>query len=406
MIENLRAYRVDKVLIFFIVASTNFFQYAGVDLKIFQFIHLAIFASLIYVSLFSKRAINPTYETTPIKLMLILPLLSMWSCNVINGQSYILSLIVYRMHLGWLLFFYLSKKSIPLGKIYKTVFVVGLIYAIITLTQQITYPFAPFGERTVGTAYTDQIAGGVERRMGFYRFMVGGLYYGVFAFFFVLDSTHIRKRKMLLILLALGIVACGNRQTMFSVFVSMVYYYLFSRNVKNKSLIFIGIIIVSLFVYLFADAIFGRLMNVSSDMEDGRMPSYLFYWGQIIQSPLTILFGNGLPNAASEYGMRIDRFENHSVTPSDIGIVGTMYYWGVLYCLVYFFYAVKWLFNKNLSTVYKAIILSFLICSPIGAFLWEINGFMLQGLLFYLCNADVYYNKYIKNDLNNVTNRL
>lgn len=34
--------------------------------------------------------------------------------------------------------------------------------------------------------------------------------------------------------------------------------------------------VVCLFVYIFADSIFGRLTNVSGDLEDGRMPSYIF----------------------------------------------------------------------------------------------------------------------------------
>ena len=288
-----------------------------------------------------------------------------------------------------MIFFYLCKQQVPLPNILKTIFVVGMGYALITLVQQVTYPITPFGTRAVGSAYSDFFSGGVEKRMGFYRFSVGGLYYGVLAFFFVLVSFRLPHKRLLLVILGASIVACGNRQTMFSVFVSVVYYYLFSKNVKNKYLILVMLLIVVFFLYVSADAIFGKLVNIEGDLEDGRMPSYIFYWDKITDSPLAFLLGNGLPNSASSYGQQIDVYDNFRVTPSDIGIVGTMYYWGGIYVVAYLVAAIKWLKDGRLPILYKAIILSFLLCCPIAGFLWEIDGFMLQGIIFYLCDANV-----------------
>ena len=88
--------------------------------------------------------------------------------------------------------------------------------------------------------------------------------------------------------------------------------------------------------------------------------------------------------------MRADYYGDFHVTPSDIGIVGTMYYWGAIYVITYLLIMFRWLMNRRLSLFYKAILLSFLICCPIAGFLWEIEGFMLQGLLFYLCDRETY----------------
>lgn len=389
MATLLRKAKIDWVLFFFIVASLNLFKYTGFVLEQYQYVHLFVFAWILYVTFFKcgkHDFAGRNYKQ--ILLMTFLPLLSIYSCYSINGQSFATSLVVFRMHLGWLVYFYLLHKKVSLPSVLKTILVVGCIYMAITLIQQITYPLAPFGGRTVGTAYAEEKALGVERRMGFYRFSVGGLSYCILAVFIVL-ANKVRHRKVLLVLLSLGVVASGNRQTMFSVFVAVVYYYLFSKNVKHKFIIMAVIFIACIFVYTFADAIFGKLTNVGGDLESGRMPSYIFYSDKIMQSPLAFLFGNGLPGN-SEYGLRIDIYENFHVTPSDIGLVGTAYYWGVLYVGTYLFLMLRWLVNKRLSTVYKAIVLSFLVCSPIASYLFEIEGFLLHGILFYLCDLDVH----------------
>lgn len=400
---KLRNIKTDYLLLFMIIASLNFYSFSWVDLKIYQYIHLVIFAILIFCTFFKKKDHSKNYyfHYKSILLMVALPLLSFYSCNVMNGQSYSQSLVVYRMHLGWLVYFYLWANKVSYERILKTVFIAGIIYMVITLGQQITFPFAPFGERTLGTNYSQLFVGtGVERRMGFYRFAVTGLYYGILAFFIVIDNRQ-KSKAILFCLLALSIIASGNRQTMFSVFVAVCFYYLFTNNVRYKNFIIIFIALSNLFVYLFADQIFGNLINVQRDMDEGRMPSYVFYWNEICRSPLTFLFGNGLSNGASEYGQRIDMLYNVRVTPSDIGIIGTMYYWGAIYVITYLFFAIRCLFNQYLSVIYKAIIFSFLICSPIAGFLWEINGFMLQGILFFLCDYNVYKNKlYLKRSTN------
>lgn len=389
MVKSFIRAKVDGVLLFFLIASINLFSFGQIDLKYYQYVHLVIFCILIYVSCFNKKTLPQGYHSRSVLLLMLLPLTSIYSCKILNGQSVWLSLVVFRMHLGWLIYFYLCKKQLPLESVVKTIFIVGMGYCLITLFQQITYPIAPFGSRTIGSAFATDLFAGIERRMGFWRFMVGGLYYGVLALFFVVRSS-VPYRKILILLLFLSIVASGNRQTIFSVFISLVFYYAFSKNVSNKWLIILFTCVICLFVYMFADSIFGRLTNVSGDLEDGRMPSYIFYWQEITKSPMAFLLGNGLPNGASSYGMRADYYGNFHVTPSDIGIVGTMYYWGGIYVISYLFVMIRWLVNKHLSLFYKAILISFLICCPIAGFLWEIEGFMLQGLLFYLCDRDIY----------------
>lgn len=394
MIPFVRKRHIDWTLFWFIILSINLFRFIGFDLRIYQYIHLIIFFNLLWVTFFKHRNYINSFHYKSIFLITFLPLLSIYSCYIINGQSYFTSLTIFRMHLGWLIYFYLWYKKLSSETVLYTILLVGLIYVAITLIQQITYPFAPFGGRTIGSNYSENFSGGVERRMGFYRFAVGGLYYGILAFFIVL-ANKLRHRKVLLLLLAVGIVASGNRQTMFSVFISVIYYYMFDKHIRYRGMIMFLMVLMGGFLYVFSDSIFGRLSNVGEDLEAGRMPSFIFYTEKILQSPLSFYLGNGLPGS-SEYGRRIDVYEGLLVTPSDIGIVGTAYYWGVLYVGIYLFFMFRWMMNKHLSTLYKAMVLSFLICSPIASFLFEIEGFLLQGILFYLCDLDIYSKKKYK----------
>lgn len=113
MVKSFIQAKVDGVLLFFLIASTNLFSFGQIDLKYYQYVHLAILGILVYVSCFNKKSLPRSYHVRSVLLLMFLPLASVYSCYVINGQDVGLSLVVYRMHLGWLLYFYLSKNSYP-----------------------------------------------------------------------------------------------------------------------------------------------------------------------------------------------------------------------------------------------------------------------------------------------------
>lgn len=385
-------------LLLFIILSINCFSFSYLDLGFYQKLHLIIFAFLIYATFFIHRKIPETFHKKGILWMLLLPLLSIYSCNVLHGQSYSASLIIYRMHLGWLCYFALWNKRVTLDQIYKVIFLVGLIYALLTLFQQVTYPFAPFGSRTIGTDYAI-MAGGIEKRMGFYRFSVGGMYYATIALFICLTYKKTNKNYIVMGILAISIIASGNRQTMFSVFLAFCYYVLYNKKVKHRFPIIVCLLVIIYLLYYYADAIFGSLVNVKDDFESARLVSVVFFWDEVTQNWLSFLFGNGLGHSSSAYGNEIYYVDGQRAIFSDVGMLGTMYLWGALYVAAYYILAVKMFFNKYLSAHLKAVLLSFLVASPIALFLFEIGGMLLQGILFYLCDLDIYNNKRNENSI-------
>lgn len=384
--------KTNKWLLIFVILSINCFAFSYLPLDFYQKLHLIIFAFLIYATIFIHRQLPEAFHKKSILLMMLLPLLSVYSCNALHGQSYTASLIVYRMHLGWLCYFALWNKKVTINQVYKIIFFVGIVYALLTLIQQVTYPFAPFGTRTVGTAYAE-MAGWVEKRMGFYRFAVGGLNYAIIAFFICLTYKKTNLNYAIIGILAISFIACGNRQTMFSVFIAFCYYLLYNKKVKHRLLIIICLSITVYLLYYFADVIFGSLVNVKDDFENARLVSVIFFWGEVTHNWMSLLFGNGLGHSSSAYGNEVYYIDGQRAIFSDIGMLGTMYLWGALYVATYYILALRMFFNKDLSTHLKAVLLSFLVSSPLAPFLFEIGGMLLQGILFYICDLDIYNNK-------------
>lgn len=384
--------RVPTWLLFIIAFSINLWALVWFDFKSYQYIHLLIMIFFIWnIIINANKRLNQCFSKPFVIALLLLPLLSIFSCKVLHDQSITASLTVWRMHLGWLLYFILWYKKVSEQQCIKIICYIGIIYALITIGQQITYPFAPFGSRTIGSGYMENIAGGiVEKRFGFYRFGVEGLSYAIAAFFIcIAKKVHYKHMILLILCLIIGIIACGNRQTIFSVCVAYCYYVLYRYNVKYRIVYIILISCVALFLYSFKEVLFGTLANISEDLESGRSFSYIYYFNEYISNPFSIFFGNGVGHESSAYGKDIVYFNNNRVILSDIGMLGTLYYWGILYVLTYFIAIFRFLKNKYLDIHIKAIMLAPILVSWISTPLWEFGGMICQALLFYYCDINI-----------------
>lgn len=389
--------KIPSWLFYVTIFSTNLWALSWFDLKIYQIFHLTIMIFLIWnIFKYNKRKNSHQYFSKSFVIALcLLPLLSVYSCKTLHEQSIIASLTVWRMHLGWLLYFTLWYKKINEQQCIKIICYIGIIYTFITLVQQITYPFAPFGIRTIGSNYSENLFGGVvEKRMGFYRFGIEGLQYAIAALFICIAKKIGNKyRKFLILCLTLGIIACGNRQTMASVFIAYCYYLLYRNNVKHKLLYIIFISSIIFILYSYRTTLFGSLANVAEDLESGRSFSYIYYFNEYISNPLSIICGNGVGHASSSYGSETIYFNNRMVVLADTGMLSTLYYWGLIYVLTYIIAILRFLKNKYLDIHIKAIMLAPILVSWIGTPLWEFNGFIFQALLFYYADINIKNNK-------------
>lgn len=385
-------------LLFSLIFANSLWNLSWFNLKFYQIFHLIIMTFFIWNILkYKKGLLENAYSKQYVILLLLLPLLSVYSCKVLHEQSISASLMLWRMHLGWLLYFVLWKKKITEQQIVKVIFYIALCYTIISLVQQITYPIAPFGSRTVGSRYTEILFDGtVEKRLGLYRFGIGGVEYAKATVFIVIAykcGILYKNYKFLVFLLIISIISTGSRQTMASVFAAYCYYLIYKNNVKYKIGYIILISCIILFLYSFRETLFGSLSNVSEDLESGRSFSYIYYFNDYISSNLSIICGNGVGHESSTYGSEDIYFNDNRVILADIGMMGTLYYWGAIYVFVYFIAIIRFLRNKYLDTHLKAIMLAPILIAWIGTPLWEFKGMIFQALLFYYCDINIKNNK-------------
>lgn len=397
-----------KWLLLVLAFSTSLWSFSLLDMKVFQYFHILIICYFFVIVLRNKRRMPSSFHYVAVLILMLLPLCSIVPCYMYHGQAIKLSLIIYRMHLGWLIYFVLWYKKVSLLKVLKVVFIIAIVYTIISLVQQITYPFAPFGGRTVGTDFASDLMGGVEKRMGFYRFLVGGSAYCMMASLLLIGIQKTLKKGYFysaMLFFVLGILALGSRTTLLSYALAVAFCYLFNKDTNYKILYFILIVVASYIFYAYSSQIFGKLANIKDDLDEGRLESYLYYFKEIFGNTTCLLWGNGLPHAESQYGIDTALLmRNSHIIWTDIGFLGTGFNWGFLYVGFYMFMVFKFVFNKYLDIAYKAILLMPIFICVIQSPLWEFSGFVYQGVLFYLCDMNILSNK-IKNNENRLYNR-
>lgn len=265
----------------------------------------------------------------------------------------------------------------------------GLVFMTIALVQQITYPFAPFGSRTIGTAYETEFLGGVERRFGFYRFGIGGSYY-LFLLILLVVSEKIVVKKALVPLLFLAALPVGSRGYLLGVTVGGSLYYLRKQKLYKKIFYLLAVMVSFLVIYEFVDRLIGDFDKVTTDFNEGRLNSYTYYWIESTKNYLSFFGGNGV-----EHGKFYDKiyYMGQRVFLSDIGLLGTLYRWGALYVSFFLLYMVRLLMNKNLDYNYKCFVAGVFASIWVNNFLWEIGSFTFLGMFAYLCETNIRLNK-------------
>lgn len=380
---------------------TNFFDYQGIEFKYVQYVHLVFISYFIYDSFLKhrKKIYNRSFNLLII-LMSFLPLLSVIPAYLLHGQSVTDTLVVHRMHLGWLIFFVLNNKFFSQEQVFKGMFMIGMVSTFIFLAEQITYPYTPFGLRGAMAQDVIDSGQGVERRFGFYRLLVSGFEF-LAPLFFLSIANVIKVKKWVLVMMAVAFLGTGTRTILASMAVSFGYLLLYDRKIKHRNLLITLSLFVGAIVYLNFNSIFGHLANASDAYEYGREHSYIYYFAEYIRNPLSILLGNGLPRGDSFETVYINY---KPIVITDIGIVANLYLWGLIYVATLLGFIVYFLFSPRLDKPYKAYLIMKIFQTPVLLPVWEIASTTLWGVFFYLCYLNIQSkHKYSTNML--VTNK-
>lgn len=252
-----------------------------------------------------------------------------------HGQEMLYTLAVERTALFWLFYFLLHRIKVGPTVILKIVIFVGLAWAVLTIIQQLTYPFYLFASRE------DKETGGISYRAGVYRYMIRGLQYGVLSgFFYLIYFLNVRRLKIFLIysLFFLGIFFHSARQFIASFMLSSVLLTLYLRGNVKKIAIF-SFVLIGITFFLFFDALFaGYIRQSQEDLNDEniRLLAFNFFSYEYFPHWLCNILGNGKPYTGSAYGKEYFDYiiGSLSLYREDVGIFGTYNQYGLLYALV------------------------------------------------------------------------
>jgi len=275
-------------------------------------------------------------------LLVLTPLLSVFPAYFEHGQYPHHSLVMLRYELVLLAYPAHVLLGLNLRDFCKVLIGFSMVWAFITIVQQTTYPHYFFAART-----DDYLTGKViEIRSGFYRFNVMGVYLSVIAAFIAYDLYLQLNRKAYLfcfLFVCLGVVCFMTRQVLVAYFSGVI----FLGFLQEKKWLFIlqilcGVVVVGwIAVHHFNDWIDLYEKTLLDFEYNIRFETFRFYLFEYWSGPLSVIFGNGIPFPSTEFGaeMRVINLD-YGYYQSDVGIVGALNRYGVVYMIVFVaFYA-------------------------------------------------------------------
>lgn len=378
-------------LVVSLILLNNFWSFTGLELKIYQYAHLVVLAYFVYVIVVGRKSVEIPKGTHSLWMILLLltPLLSVYSGHILLGRHISDSLIVYRMHLGFMLYFVLWYKQVTMKQLMSVFMILGFGYAFLTIAQQVTFPFAPFGMRAGASGYVSDHGGEVERRLGFYRFEIMGVLCAIVLSVMVF-TKEIKLPMWQKAILFVSLVASGNRRVIGISGLAMGLCW-FLNNKSYKRFLYLALaLVVFWLIYTFRFELFGSLANWSEDLEDGRGHSYEYYLSVALSDPMATWMGWGLPHEGDGSRNIFETYiDGKPVVLADIGLVACFFYWGIFYVISLVGLFLSLALNKNLDGALKSVAIGILAFLWIYFISWEMNGTSFIAMFVYACDLSI-----------------
>lgn len=319
----------------------------------------------------------------------IIPAFFDWNARI---ESFIYGFIT--TYYGFLFYYLLRIWKLSPNEIMRIVCFFCIIWVIIEIGQQFTYPQYWFLGSRNDTGF-------IQNRMGLWRFYIWGVDFVMIAFSYyagkLFDGTVANKKLIYTILFAVGIFCYCSRKHIIAI-LAVCAYGILKTNSKHKwSIRFLSILLLALlFINFYAD--FSE-MNADAIEKQGegedfiRYLAALFYINDFSDSVLYPIFGTGwgsdiLENRL-EYCTDVLRFFR-----ADIGILGyysTVGLVGVSAILYYIFKVVKnW---KYIDLSYRMFFIMKLILIIFDFWMMWAIGIIAYGTFLYLLEENIKHNK-------------
>jgi len=350
---------------------------------------LIIFFLLLY-TIYYKGAIRFKRQfSVAVILLLVFLLGSDISCQYFNGQS--ISLTMYQQRkLYYILFYFLIPFLAPKPEWIKNFIIyMALVGSIIYILQYFAFP----------TKITEAQ---MFRDRGTIRIFLPGAAFSQLGYFLCINEIFLNyKRKYAIVggILFSMIILTGFRSLVALYVLIPAIYLLISKHIKNRLLILSLAVLICISAFFAFQSII-QAMNKSAKRESSQGADYVrvraaaFYLHDCTQNKVSLIFGNGHPNSGSAYGERIVSYMvSMGFYLSDIGVIGTLYKYGLIFTLIMLFLLIRLITIKvppELNFIKLYVWMQLLLIFNTVPFYDDSAGLIVLVFMFYL--IECHYN--------------
>lgn len=283
---------------------------------------------------------------TLVLLLLWIPFVSIFNSWTIYSQSPSRSFMLMTSQSTWVIYFLLHKYKVQEQVVLKVFFYIALFLVGIQIVQQFTYPNAPFGTMPLEVMIEKNAAEAAEQRNGLWRFRMhqNGYYTApiLFAMWIWIRKISSPKLVVFVALFFASIYLTLTRQVMFACILAVFCSMFMGQKKINFAALFIGLIFIA-GLYAYYDVLFSKLAQQTqedSNEDNVRLLAASMLWKESLKTPLTFLFGYGLPDSTSAYGLYMHKLQSFfGVFTSDVGFIGQIFERGFIYvCICYYMF--------------------------------------------------------------------
>ncbi|MBO4264251.1 MAG: hypothetical protein J5871_06200 [Bacteroidales bacterium] len=326
---------VQVFLGFLLLWGTRFLSYADWNYDVMGRLSYGVYGLLVVWTACMARRMP---AGKPLAWLAVALLLGMLPCAVckpfVSGESPLSERAALVEAPAFLVFFLFYAYRMRPRQIMDVFTVLGLFILAVQVVQVLFPDSAVFGTYT-DADYTKNVTGLAEVRNGLYRFRLESYMITLLCLFYYWNRLLVRpdgKTILLFAAFAISVYLYLTRQLMGVAFAAIMVSGFFTRNRRAR---LVSYVLAAAFLFLllrYFDVLFSDMAaDTQKDMSENniRLSALAFYWLRIVESPLSLLFGNG---HVAELDVWQESFRFY---PSDIGIVGEWYFYGACWVLLY-----------------------------------------------------------------------
>lgn len=342
----------------------------------------------------SKEELNSVVSYTLITACLsIIPAVFDWNASILSFFRSI-SFLYYGLAFYYLLNIWKASPSF----IIKTVSLFCVIWVVIEVGQQFTYPVYWFAGRA-----EDEYLGTLENRMGLWRFYIWGvdfvmLAWSIYYARFLGKSKQVVKYCVILALVfAVGLLCYCSRKHIGAFLLSIFAGIILGK--KNNSAVRISLVAlgISVLLYTYLNSFLIMSQEATEGQSTGedfiRMVSLDFFIHDFGTSSLYPFFGTGFGSVSlGNYLSQLKEY--YHFYQSDVGIIGYYSQVGLVGVSAIIYYIYVFIRNwKYIDVEYKLFfIMKFMLVVFDFWMMWAV-GIVAYGVFLYLLNENIKYNK-------------